>query len=71
MVILERCLICRFFEGVRKKFALCPLDVLASGIGSLTNPGKLANSFKSERYTVCGIHGPVGEGECYRRTAGG
>ncbi len=25
------------------------LDVLASGIGSLTNPSKLANSFKSER----------------------
>ncbi len=25
------------------------LDVLASGIGSLTNPGKLANTFKSER----------------------
>ena len=25
------------------------LDILASGIGSLTNPGKLANTFKSER----------------------
>ena len=25
------------------------LDVLASGIGSLTNPSKLANTFKSER----------------------
>ena len=25
------------------------LDVLASGIGSLTNPSKLANTFKNER----------------------
>ena len=32
MVILERCLICRFFEGVRKKSALCPLDVCFQAI---------------------------------------
>ena len=28
------------------------LDVLASGIGSLTNPSKMANAFKSERKIV-------------------
>ena len=30
------------------------LDVLASGIGSLTNPSKLANTFKSERHIGIG-----------------
>ena len=32
----------------------CLLDVLASSIGSLTNPSKLAKTFKSERQISIG-----------------
>ena len=42
-------------EGVdEEQIITLALDVLASGIGSLTNPSKLANTFKSERQISIG-----------------